>query len=242
MTIAQGAGAGLLLDPGNSNPAYGSGNNELPVQGELLRHLAPGAIFYDVGANVGFFSVIAARIVGPRGSVFAFEPVSTNARYIRRNARLNKLHNIVLVRKAVTDSIGRADLCVTEYAGGAVLASADHRSPDVVGTTKVDTVSIDHLVFDLSFPAPTVVKIDVEGAESSVLRGMKRVLMEFGPVVIYELDDVTPVFLERKQRQCEDLLLGCGYRLTRLDNSYPDGRCLVTHTVAVPAATAHYPG
>jgi len=77
--IASGPGKGLYFSAGPSNPEYESGDNEVPVQDALVAHTGDGAVVLDVGANVGFFSVIAAKLVGPTGKVVAFEPVPANA-------------------------------------------------------------------------------------------------------------------------------------------------------------------
>ncbi len=233
--MTHGPGRGLRFDAGASNPGYGDGDNELPVQQALAAHLQVGSVFYDIGANVGYFSVIAARLVGGRGQVLAFEPVPQNAAYVRRNARLNKLRNIEVIEAAVDQRCGQAEFCFTEYSGGSVLASADHRAPDVRRVDKVLTVTIDHCVEAEGREPPDVVKIDVEGAEHEVLLGMQSVLKKFRPVVVYEIDDTTTEFVDRKQRRCDALLEECGYRLERLDNSYPGSSWVVTHTVAVPA-------
>ena len=74
-TLSIGVGAGLRIDPSTSNPDYATGANELPVQQALAQYLSPGAVFYDVGANIGFLTIIGARLVEPHGRVYAFEPV-----------------------------------------------------------------------------------------------------------------------------------------------------------------------
>lgn len=232
--IPDGPGAGLRFDPGAGNPAYASGSNERPVQDTLAKYLQDGAVFYDIGANVGFFTVIGARLVGQAGRVLAFEPVAANRRQLRRNLRLNRLRNVRISKLAVCDRCGEAEFCVTDYAGGSVLASADHRAPDVRRLTRVRTTTLDHLVGDCGWPAPSVVKIDVEGAEHEVLLGMRETLKRHRPVMIYEIDDTDQVHVDRKQGRCDRLLEGLGYRLARLADSYPDSRWTVTHTLALP--------
>src|SRR5687768_12354856 len=84
-TVEEGEAAGLKLTlPQNLDYIFGS--SEPPVQQCVARSLAPGGVFYDVGANVGFFSLLAAQRVGRGGSVYSFEPVSENVAAIRRNA------------------------------------------------------------------------------------------------------------------------------------------------------------
>ena len=75
--MSSGVAAGSRFCAGPSNPEYGSGSNELPVQEAIKNLLRPGEVFYDIGANVGFFTIIAGRLVGPTGSIVAFEPVAS---------------------------------------------------------------------------------------------------------------------------------------------------------------------
>lgn len=232
--MTTGPGAGLRFVPGPSNPAYATGGNELPVQEAVARHLKPGSVFYDIGANVGFFTAIAARLVGGGGLVYAFEPVPENARWIRLNAGLNRLGNVRIVRKAVSESSGSAQLWLAAYSGGSALASAA-KPPDAGKTLAVETVCIDDVVFSEWRAVPSVVKIDVEGAELNVLRGMSRTLREVRPVVVYEIDDEHHAAFDQKRRACEDFLAGFGYRVEALPPSYPDIQWLVGHFIATHA-------
>jgi FkbM family methyltransferase len=227
-----GVGKGLRFAPGPSNPAYGSGNNELPVQEAVRAHLRSGDILFDVGANVGFFSVIAARLVGPSGRVIAFEPVPENATRIRENARLNHFSQIEVVEQAVFRESGRSVLALAEYSGGSILAQVG-LPPDASGRTiEVATTTIDDAIFKAGHPAPHLVKIDVEGAELDVLMGMERTLKELCPVVLFEVDDELESALEDKMNKCRAFLEARGYRVTRLPESYQGGDWKVAHGLA----------
>src|SRR5438132_1248238 len=92
-TIPHGVGRGLRFNPGSANAGYLLGTSEPAMQKALLRILRPGMYVYDVGANVGFITVLAAKLVGSAGRVVAFEPVATNAEQIEHNVRLNAFAN-----------------------------------------------------------------------------------------------------------------------------------------------------
>jgi FkbM family methyltransferase len=231
--MSVGVGSGLRFEPGSSNRHYASGNNELPVQQALASCLGRGAVFYDIGANVGFFTVIAARLVGPHGSVYAFEPVPENAACIQLNVDLNRFRNVTVVSKAVSSSPGQGQFWLTEYAGGGALTTAVV-PPDATQLIDVDLVSIDDLVFQQKWRPPAVVKIDVEGAEIDVLQGMLCTLREIRPVVIYEIDDERLAGFQKKYHACESVLTELGYRVTRLVDSYPELRWIVGHAIAMP--------
>lgn len=231
--IEVGVGRGLRFDPGPSNVEYGVGSNEVPVQEALARWTGLGSTVFDIGANVGFFSVLAARLTGPGGRVVAFEPVDTNAGFIRRNAQLNDLDNISIIEKAVGATTGHAALTLTRYSGGAVLSDAG-APPDATGTITVEVVCIDDLLADGSVPVPDVVKIDVEGAELAVLQGMTQTLSEHRPIVLCEIDDATDLGATQKLTSCLALLESLGYVTSMLEDSYDGAEWVVRHFVGTP--------
>ena len=231
--IIVGPGRGLRFDPGPSNSDYASGDNELPVQEALVDHLQAGSVFYDIGANVGFLTVLGARLVGPQGTVYAFEPVPGNAAYVRQNAQANRFAQIQVFEKAVSNLSGAGELNLAKYSGGSALASVEP-PPDTHGTLHVDVVTVDVLVDRDGLLPPDVVKIDVEGAEYEVLEGMAATAERYRPVIVVEVDAAESESLRRKQAACEQWLRSRGYRVQELPDSYPDIRWLVKHIVATP--------
>lgn len=228
-----GPGRGLKFNPGPSNRAYASGDNELPIQEAVARVTKAGDVFYDIGANVGFFSVLGARLVGPSGFVYAFEPVPENAAYVRLNLRLNRFAHCEVVERAVSARSGREQLWLAEYSGGGALATVAPPA-DAKSRIDVDVVSIDDFVFGRHARPPAVVKVDVEGAEIDVLRGMARVLREARPIVIYEIDDGQMEAFTAKYQACEEFLKGFDYSVERLSPAYPDISWIVGHALAIP--------
>lgn len=134
-----------------------------------------GSIVYDIGANVGFYTLLASVLVGPRGKVFAFEPAPRNIYYLKRHLRLNRCDNVMVIEAAVSD---KDDIAFLEET---IISSQDHLSTK--GNLKVKTISLDNLVAKGKIPLPDYIKIDAEGAELLVLFGAKKILVNCNPTI-----------------------------------------------------------
>ena len=164
--------------------------------------ISPGATVYDVGANVGIFSLLAAVKAGPSGLVYAFEPVERNLAFLRRHMRLNQVRNCVILEAAVSDTAG-----IRRFSTAAWEPSMGRLAPD--GEIEVSTVTLDNCIYGESgFRHPDVLKIDVEGAECAVLEGAGRSISEFHPVVFVEVHGI------QQHAYCRTFLLARGYRIT----------------------------
>lgn len=201
------------------------GTLEPPVQEALRRLLAPGAVFYDVGANVGFFTILGARLVGRQGRVVAFEPVPACARAVAHNIALNNFAHAQIREEAVGASSGTAQLLVVGEASWSHLASTG-RHADVREEIDVAVVSIDELVGAGTIPPPDVLKIDTEGAELQAIEGMRATLERHRPAIVCELHDTNAAFCALM----EDL----GYATTNLDGPQPVAEAGPVHALALP--------
>jgi FkbM family methyltransferase len=229
--VPAGPAAGLRLGDQAASADYQHEANEVPVQEAIRDGLTPGAVFFDVGANVGFFSLMAARCVGPTGRVVAFEPIPTHAASIRSNAELNGL-SIEVIEAAVGDRHGgRTRLWVSQHPGGSTISTTDV-PPDVTGHIDVEQVTLDGLLDRGQLPVPSVMKIDVEGAELSVLQGAANLLSSHHPRVVVEVDDATDAGLRWKRDAIVRELEQHGYQIESLPPSYA-GAWQVEHLLAV---------
>ena len=203
LRISGGLGNGLWahLDP-RFEMDYASGKYEPPIQQALSKHLEPGSVFYDVGAHVGIVSLFAARLVGTKGAVFAFEACPDNAERIKENVRRNMFDQIQVVPCAVWSSAGhlrfeRASAQSSRNQG------AIATGPPVGSENTIEVEAIALNDFAQAHPAPTLIKIDVEGAEADVLRGSEEIFARSKPVLICEVhhgqaaEDVTRWLNER---------------------------------------------
>lgn len=161
--------------------------------------LAPGACFYDIGANIGLYSLWASRLVGPAGTVVAFEPVPHTRGWLEALVAENDAA-VTILPVAVSDRAGEVTIETIPEASGrsrVVPASAlagggavevDRRTADAPEhLVTVRTATLDEVARDL--PWPTLVKIDVEGHELSVFRGMTETLTQAQPAVVFECPD-----------------------------------------------------
>jgi len=208
-----------------------AGDYEPEIQRVFERHVAPGSVVFDVGANVGFLSLLAARLAGPAGRVIAFEPAPAAVGYLRRHVALNRAHNIEIIAVAVADENGRARF------SSAGPVEMGHLADD--GQLEVETASLDTLVETGIIPPPDIVKIDVEGAELGVLRGAQAILRARRPVVVLSTHG-----LESHEASCS-LLRSLGYAVTLLEHSLANtdfdflGELVAEPTVSTAARVAH---
>ncbi|BAU63254.1 methyltransferase FkbM family protein [Stanieria sp. NIES-3757] len=232
-TMQQGVGKGLKFNAGKANPATALGTYELPVQQALSNYLKPGDVFYDIGANVGFFTVIAAKLVGSTGKVYAFEPDRKNSDCVRHNIQLNQFTNSTVCQKAVSHTTGTGELLLAEYSGGHTISVVD-RPPDFAGSTVVEIVSIDELINQGQLTPPNVVKIDVEGAELDVLQGMLQTIKQYRPIIIYEVDADKVDSFQQKNELIAALIASLNYQIVPLENSYQEINWHVGHAISFP--------
>lgn len=167
---------------------YWLGTYEPGLQDAARHFIQPGQIVYDVGANIGYISLIAARLVKASGKVFSFEALPANIARLTQNLGLNNfLAYTQVVHAAVIDKPGEATF-LTHVSGamGKAIGSAG-RDETYAQSIKVNGVNLDHFVFGLNNPPPDLIKIDIEGGEGLALAGMARLLKEIRPVMLIEL-------------------------------------------------------
>jgi FkbM family methyltransferase len=204
-----------LLFVGGETAGYSLGASEPAVQRAMEAHLKPGDVFYDIGANVGFLSLLGAKLVGPKGHVYCFEPLPSITPLLARNLDQNGFFNYDIIEAAVSDHCGTAYLATDRGEARATL------TPNTASTIAVSLVTLD----ELDLPRAALIKIDVEGTETHVLSGMTRVMREQQPTLIIEIHD-------GQRSPVEAILSETGYRTTLLND---DG---MPHLLGQPQATA----
>jgi FkbM family methyltransferase len=172
--------------------------------------LAPGMTVLDIGANVGLFTVVAARRVGPTGRVHAFEPTPELAAHISSNLELNDLGNVAVNELAISDSDGHATLHFAEPNDPGE-NSIVNCTPGV-RTLKVATVTIDDYIGRCRVGRVDVIKMDIEGAEMAALRGGPKLLSgDNSPVLVLEFHPSTLAYGGHSPDDLLGLLASYGY-------------------------------
>jgi len=229
--ILGGPAKGLRINLHGSAVAFATGAAERPLQDALVREVRAGATVFDIGANVGFVTLVAASLVGPTGRVVAFEPVPANADAIRENLALNNIDWVELHETAVGRAAGSAKMIVSDVSAFSRLETVNVPT-GARERIDVGIISIDDFMGLGASPAPDLVKIDVEGAELDVLEGMRRTIAEYRPVILCEVHDCNVAYAE--------LMSSLGYETVNLDEEgVPVERGhRNAHTLAKPIAAA----
>lgn len=142
----------------------------------VCRHLQPGDVVLDVGANAGLYTVIAARAVGESGHVYAFEPDQRALALLRRNVAVNGLKNVTVIEAAVSDETGERPFAAASDTALSSLAAIQRDDQQIEGWRTVPTVRLDDAIVTHDISGVRFLKIDVEGAEKLVLDGAANLL------------------------------------------------------------------
>ncbi|MFQ5574888.1 MAG: FkbM family methyltransferase [Terriglobia bacterium] len=148
-----------------------------PLETELVqKEVVEGNVVLDLGAHIGYYTLIFARLVGSQGKVFAFEPGPDNFALLEKNVQVNRYRNVTLVQRAVSEAAGRVRLYLNEG------NTADHRMYDSRDGRKhieVETVRVDDYFAEYEGKIDFI-KMDIQGAEGAALSGMVRLIEGVG--------------------------------------------------------------
>jgi FkbM family methyltransferase len=211
--ILQGPLRGRKWIVGSATHGCWLGSYEFKTQRAFARLVGSGDVVYDLGANVGFYTLLGARLAGDAGMVYSFEPLPRNLEYLRKHVEMNGFRNCRVIDAAVADFDGEMTLEAPTTA---------HLS--VGGDLSVRVMRVDSLVARGEIRAPDVMKIDIEGSEVKALAGAVAIIETYRPRILLathnrELHEECVAFLERR-----------GYRIELLEELTMAG----TELVALP--------
>ncbi len=172
----------------------------------LLRRLVPrGATVCDIGANAGFYSLGMSRLVGENGRVISFEPLPENLAKLRCHLSINKIDNVTLSDCALSDKSDHVTFAPGENDFTGSISS------DATDSFRVPTISLDEFIAEHAIVDPTFLKIDVEGAEASVLAGARKLLERAHPTMLIAIHG------RLAATECYTILRQAGYTVTTLN-------------------------
>jgi FkbM family methyltransferase len=192
------------------------GTYERHMQRLFHEHIRAGATVFDVGANAGFFTLLASKLAGDSGHVYAFEPLPRNLDFLERHIRLNEVANVDVAALAIAATSGEAHFRIAQHASMGGLADG--------GDLRVITASLDDLIASRRATRPDFIKMDIEGAESDALRGAKELLVG-GPLTI-----ALSTHGWQQHETCWAILGDAGFNLELLRDGAEDGDYLILAT------------
>lgn len=168
-----------------------------------------GDIIIDVGANIGYFTLLFARLVGCTGKVYAFEPEPTNFKILERNVQVNGFENVILQNTGISDTNGKTKLYLrgkNNIGNNSIFYNSSYSKSVEIKLQKLD---------DIINEKTDVVKIDVDGAEGNVLFGMKNIIEKWRPKIFLELSPNPDMKISG--REYLSFLIRYGYSFYELD-------------------------
>jgi FkbM family methyltransferase len=204
LPILQGPLRGRKWIAGSGNHGYWLGSYEMDKCIRFAKAVPAGGVIYDLGGNVGYYTLISAIRAGEHGKVFVFEPLPRNLGFLKRHLALNRIGNVTVVEAAVSNRSGTVRFEED--------ASTSKGRIGAGGTLEVGSISLDDWIDQGRLPAPDLLKVDIEGAELLALEGARRMLAAVHP----------PIFLSthsgKVHKECMAFLESLSYRLIPLDN------------------------
>jgi len=187
-------------DIGVGIPLISKGTYE-PLQTKLfLETLKDGDVFFDIGANIGYYSMLASSKVKNTGKVYSFEPDINNISILEKNIELNNISNIKIIKKAISDKTGFVNFKSSDISKGDSAISKNEDKNNI----SVPSVTLDD--FDSQVGVyPNIIKLDVEGAEIMALKGASGLFrhvkqpiglfIEYNPQSLKQVSQVDPLIL-----------------------------------------------
>ena len=163
---------------GSSTHGSWLGSYEYDKQRRFAQEVKKGAVVYDIGAHVGYYTLLAPVLVGCTGKVVAFEPLPRNLRYLRHHLALNHITNVTVIEAVASQNGGTAFF--DEGPDSSMGFVSEH------GCLEVKAVSLDELYSAGAIPAPGFIKMDIEGGEYKALIGAQNLLSNTHPVILLQ--------------------------------------------------------
>lgn len=209
------AGTKMMLNL-QTEKDYWLGTYEPELQAAANELVKNGMTIYDIGANIGYISLMMAKICAPEGQVFSFEALPNNIKRLDENIKLNNMETTIHIQpKAVVDSSRPVQFLIHSSTSMGKAAGSAGRVEEYDQEIEVEGIAIDDFIFKGRHLAPDIIKMDIEGGEVLAIKGMQRMLSEFSPIFLIELhgkEAAAAVWNELTQN---------GYSILEMKKGYP---------------------
>ncbi len=182
-----------IKDEGISKDLILDGIREPESTREIANILKPGNVVVEAGANIGYYALMESRLIGKKGIVYAVEPSPKNFENLNRNIKLNKITNMKTYQLAIGDKIGKAKMNISPYSNLSSLVKQKNRR--ITKTIEVKVTTMDNFLKGKRHP--NFIRMDVEGYEYNILKGMKGILKSKKPMKIFI--ELHPHIMKKKQ-------------------------------------------
>ena len=196
MPILQGPLCGKKWIVGSHLHGCWLGSYEWEMQERMVKEIKPAMTIYHIGANVGFYPILAAVLVGS-GRVDAMEPLAANIAYLRRHLQLNRINNVDVMGMAISDEVGTLSF---ESEGTRAIGRLGTQ-----GNVVVETSTLDFLLGEGRIASPDCIKMDIEGAEYRAIHTARECFAKYRPKLFLALHG------KEVHENCCRLLTSWGY-------------------------------
>lgn len=198
---------------------YWLGTYEAALQGVLSELVKEGMVLYDIGANIGYISLMMARLSGKQGRVFSFEALPANLQRLKENISLNDMESVIqALPRAVIDKTRPVRFLAHSSTSMGKAAGSAGRAEEYKAEITVEGLALDDFVFKQRRPSPDIIKMDIEGGEVLAIKGMKRLLKDCKPILLIELHG------EEAARAVWHALTEANYSIMEMRTGYPKVR------------------
>jgi FkbM family methyltransferase len=202
--ILQGPLRGKKWIVGSSDHGCWLGTFEYEKQRVFQVTIKAGDVVYDIGANVGFYTLLSSILVGTEGRVYAFEPLRNNLRDLHKHLEMNRVSNCTVIEGAVSSEQGEGRFDPSRNRSQGRLSET--------GTVVVRKVSLDSLLRQRTISPPSLMKIDIEGGEVECLRGGIELIRSYRPTIFLATHG------SEVRASCLELLAEFDYKVRSLDS------------------------
>lgn len=198
---------------------YFTGEYEKECFSYVIRELKenPKCVVFDLGANLGYFSMLCSVTSGSKAQIFAFEPIPSNMAYLCKHLLINSIANVTPINVAVSNDFGLIDFSADNNSVSYTYKKGSNYYGNKNVNIKIGIISLDLITANMGVPIPSIIKIDVEGAEYDVLDGARKLIKDFNPKILLSTHEVHESGVEDK---CLNFLTEIGYNYKKIPNEF----------------------